>query len=186
MSKTSRGESGENQVIEVLNRIKEPHYLLNNLTFLNKKSDMSHQIDHILIHPHGVFVIETKNYYGEIVYYPSTKEWYKVIRGKKQRIISPLSQNKSHEITLYRLLKGQYKIIPVVVYVRNNAPYMPDDNVINLEDLLLFIDSYPNKKLYSQKEMDNIKVLIERESAHLTTEEHVDNIKILKELRKQK
>lgn len=65
MSKTSRGESGENQVIRVLNKIKEPHYLLNNITILNKKSDMSHQLNHILIHPHGVFVIETKNYYGK-------------------------------------------------------------------------------------------------------------------------
>ena len=51
--------------------------------------------------------------------------------------------------------------------------------------LLLFVDSFPSKKLYSLKEMDNIKNLIEKESIQLTTKEHVDNIKILKELRKQ-
>lgn len=42
MSKVSRGQIGEDIVIDVLNTIKEYHHLLNNVTFLNKKSDMSH------------------------------------------------------------------------------------------------------------------------------------------------
>lgn len=60
MSKRTRGEKGEQLVSSLLETIKEYKYILNDVTFLNKKSEMTHQIDHILIHPHGVFVIETK------------------------------------------------------------------------------------------------------------------------------
>lgn len=66
MSKQSRGDKGEKLVSSLLEGINEYKYVLNDVTFLNKKSEMTHQIDHILIHPHGVFVIETKNYYGNI------------------------------------------------------------------------------------------------------------------------
>ena len=75
MSKLSRGQKGEEIVSDILNSIKEYHHLLNNVTFKNKRSEMTHQIDHILIHPHGVFVIETKNYYGEIIYDEVYKDW---------------------------------------------------------------------------------------------------------------
>ena len=68
MSKISRGEKGEEKVIDVLSNIKEYYHLLNNIVIINSRSEMSHQIDHILIHPHGLFVIETKNYYGDIYY----------------------------------------------------------------------------------------------------------------------
>ena len=60
MSKQSRGDKGESLVRKSLSKIKEYHKVLNDVTFINQKSEMTHQIDHILIHPHGVFVIETK------------------------------------------------------------------------------------------------------------------------------
>ena len=185
MSKISRGQLGEELVIDTLNRIKEYHHLLNNITFINKKSEMTHQIDHILIHSHGVFVIETKNYYGDIIYDNNSKSWYKVIKGTKTRINSPLLQNKSHEISLYRVLSGKYPIISLVVFTKNNAPYFPDDNVINLSDLLLFIDSYPYKKKLTKAEMDKIKEIIEKKSSNVSLKEHVENIEILKTIRKE-
>jgi hypothetical protein len=75
MSKLSRGQKGEEIVSDILNSIKEYHHLLNNVTFKNKRSEMTHQIDHILIHSHGIFVIETKNYFGEIKVDPDKPFW---------------------------------------------------------------------------------------------------------------
>ncbi len=185
MSKESRGAKGEDLVIEELSKIQLYHHLLNNVTLVNPKSGMSHQIDHILIHPHGVFVIETKNYYGEIIY-DEEGRWFKSLRGQRIRIASPLSQNKSHEIALYRALKGQIKPIPVVVYVKNNAPYLPDDNVIDLKDLLFFIECAPYDHEFSPLTMDKIKAAIERESVDVSLSEHVENIRVMKEVRKEK
>ena len=60
-----KGEEGENLIAEILDKDNSYHKLINNLVLLGDNG-VSHQIDHILIRPNGVFVIETKNYYGLI------------------------------------------------------------------------------------------------------------------------
>ena len=94
MSKQSRGDKGEALVKECLESIKDYHQLLNDITFLNKKSEMSHQIDHIFIHPHGVFVIETKNYFGSIIAETGDSYWLKIVKNEQIKISNPLKQNK--------------------------------------------------------------------------------------------
>ena len=185
MSKASRGKLGEKKVSSLLESIPEEHYLFNDVTLINKTSEMSHQIDHILVHPHGLFVIETKNYSGQIIVDPNDGTWYKILRGQKTRISSPLHQNKSHAITLRKALKSQYKPIPVVVFTQNNAPYLPDENVINLDDLLLFIDSYPYPRRYSSKELLDMERLIESIASDVSLKEHLENIKTMKLVKKE-
>lgn len=185
MNKAKKGEQGEKKVISVLDRIKEDHFLLNNVTLVNASSQMSHQIDHVLIHPNGLFVIETKNYSGEITVDPASGKWTKRIRAKTSKISDPLRQNKSHAIALRKALKSRCKPIPVVVFVQNNAPYLPDENIINLDDLLLFIDSYPFEKRYSQEERAELKRLIESMASEVSLKEHLENIKIIKKAKKE-
>ena len=55
MSTKSRGDKGEAFVRKKIAGIKEYHKVINDITFLNEKTEMTHQVDHILIHPHGVF-----------------------------------------------------------------------------------------------------------------------------------
>ena len=185
MSKQSRGDKGEKLVSSLLEGINEYKYVLNDVTFLNKKSEMTHQIDHILIHPHGVFVIETKNYYGNISTVPGETFWIKEVNGEKIKISNPLKQNESHAITMWRILKGEYNVIPVVVFVQNNAPYLGDENVINLDDLLLFIESYPYEHKYQKKTIDKIYKTIHRKISKVTKEEHIENISYLKQIKKE-
>ena len=129
---------------------------------------MSHQIDHILIHPHGVFVIETKNYYGEISTVPGESFWIKNINGKKERIFNPLKQNKNHVKIINKILEKKYEVVSLVVFAKNNAPYLADENVINLEDLLLFIESYPYKELLSKEKIDGICTILKSKSCELS------------------
>lgn len=185
MSKITRGDKGESLVREELEKIKEPHFTINNITFINKKSEMSHQIDHILIHPHGVFVIETKNYYGEIIVDENKPFWIKKVNKEEIKISNPLKQNKSHAITINRILKGEYEIIPVVVFIQNNAPYLGDENVINFNDLLLFISSYPYKHKITRPTMEKIYKKLTKKSSDVTREEHIENISYLKQIKKE-
>lgn len=188
MSKLSRGQKGEELVIKTLGKSKDYFKLLNNVTLINKNSEMSHQIDHIYIHPHGIFIIETKNYYGEILI--NNGIYYRKIDNKLEKIPNPLLQNKSHAVTLNKLIKRKEIIVPVVVYVKNNAPYADNENVINLADLHLFIDSYPYIKELSNAEIDAIYELIKQNSMQISNKEHLENIGFLKavnkELRKEK
>lgn len=185
MSKRSRGEKGEKAVISFLSDLPDYHHVLNDVTLVNASSGMSHQIDHVLLHPHGVFVIETKNYAGTINVNECSGEWWSKIRGKSHRIGNPLRQNKSHAIALRKALKGEVHPVPVVVFVQNNAPYLGDENVINLKDLALFIDSYPYEKTLTPKTLDSLKKKIEEAAVPLSREEHVENIAILKQVRKE-
>ena len=184
MSTKSRGQLGEKKVKDLLKKEKEYHKVLNDVTFVVGKSEMSHQIDHILIHPHGVFVIETKNYFGEIICDTHDSFWLKVVKGKAEKISNPLKQNKSHMIVVSRLLKGKYDVIPVVVFVKNNAPYI-DDNAINMKDLPLFIESYPYKTLLEKKDIDFIYKELKNNKSNLSKAEHLENIGYLKEMKKE-
>ena len=96
MSKISRGNKGEQKVIDILKKDKSFHKVINNATFFSEKSEMSHQIDHILLHTHGVFIIETKNYFGKIVSDTGEPFWFKIVKDKKEIISNPINQNKSH------------------------------------------------------------------------------------------
>ena len=184
MSKVSRGDKGEALVKECLESIDGYHQIINDYTYLNKKSEMSHQIDHIFIHPHGVFVVETKAYFGKIICDTNDSYWIKIVNGEEIKISNPLKQNKSHAYIIQKILKGKYDVIPVVVFTHNNAPYI-DDNAINLSDLPLFISSYPYKKKLNNKDIDSIYKSINRQSSDLSKEEHVENISYLKQIKKE-
>ena len=183
MSKISRGDKGEAIVISYLNKIKDYHHLINDITFVVGKSEMSHQIDHIYIHPHGVFVIETKNYYGEIISDTHDSFWIKKVNGREDKISNPLKQNKSHAVVVNRLLDKKYEIIPVVVFVKNNAPLILDENVINLEDLELFIESHPYQRLLNKNEIDNAYNILINNKSDLSKEEHLENISYVKQMK---
>ena len=88
MSKQSRGDKGEALVKECLESMDGYHHLLNDVTYINKKSEMSHQLDHIFIHPHGVFVVETKNYFGKIISDTHDSYWIKEVKGDLNRTVT--------------------------------------------------------------------------------------------------
>lgn len=54
------------------------------------------QIDHVVVSPFGIFVIETKNYAGWIFGDSNSRYWTQVIYGKKSRFQNPLHQNALH------------------------------------------------------------------------------------------
>ena len=90
MSKISQGNKGEEKVKKVLNSIKEKHVIFNNISFKNERSEMTHQVDHIIIKSNGVFVIETKNYFGKILVSKDGKNWTKIVGNKIEKISSPV------------------------------------------------------------------------------------------------
>ena len=53
-------------------------YVINNLK-LRVDEQKTSQIDHIVINPNGVFIIETKNYSGRIYGQESQLEWTQVL-----------------------------------------------------------------------------------------------------------
>ncbi len=185
MSKKSRGEQGERIVSTLLKSLHPNAKLIDNATFIFGKNDMSHQIDHIYIHPYGIFVFETKNYYGDISTDKTYTNWRRTIRGKAEVLANPLKQNYSHTLLVSHMFKRKYDVIGAIIFVRDNAPYGGDYNLINLKDVPLFIESYPYKMILSKKEIDMIYEHILSQKVDISNKEHVESIGYLKQLNKE-
>ena len=95
----TKGDKGEQIVIDELNKNTDEQYLINNLILLGDNG-ISHQFDHILIRHNGVFVIETKNYYGKIKGTTTDSMWTKTYplkgRTKIEKFHNPIKQNQAH------------------------------------------------------------------------------------------
>ena len=184
MSKKSRGDKGEEKVIALLNKEKSYFKLINNLT-LEGENGMTHQIDHVFINENGVFVLESKSLYGEIIGTLNDTVWIKIIRGKRINIYNPILQNKSHVRIVKKLLGNKVDIISAVIFTLNNAPYFPDENVINLNDLSLFVNEYPYKRKISKNEIDNINNYLLHKESDSSMEDHLSNIQKIKKERNE-
>ena len=66
------------------------------------------QIDHLVVSPYGIFVVETKNYEGFIYGNERDKYWTQVLnKHTKHRFFNPMRQNYGHVKALESLLNIQ-------------------------------------------------------------------------------
>jgi hypothetical protein len=91
---TRIGELGEHKINIQLDQLPKDCKYLSDLLIRNSKSRSGYsQIDHLVISPYGLFVIETKNYNGEIRGARSERYWSVSNRFK---MYNPLMQNYGH------------------------------------------------------------------------------------------
>lgn len=181
-----KGEEGERKVADLLENSKGFHRLINNLV-LTGENGVSHQIDHILINSNGVFVIETKNYYGEITGHEDDSFWirsYYVKRQKKNaKFHNPLKQNQSHIRITKRIIGKNYPIYCFVVFTQNNGDVLGLFNVCNLDSLLKRLSLIVNEKPLKEKEIEAIYQALLANESDINNEQHVSNVKAINQER---
>ena len=93
-----KGRIGEVFVsVAALKRLDPKVYrVFNDLVLPRPDGKGTTQIDHVVVSPFGIFVIETKNYEGWIFGDENSRQWTQVIYGKKSRFQNPLHQNALH------------------------------------------------------------------------------------------
>ena len=74
------------------------------------------QIDHVVVSPFGVFVIETKNMKGWIFGRENDEKWTQVLSGNKYRFQNPLRQNYRHTKCLAEFLKIEHSFFHSIVF----------------------------------------------------------------------
>ncbi len=113
-----KGLIGERRVRKRLRRLPEENYrFLNDITLKGKKG--TSQIDHMVISPYGIFVIETKNYKGWIHGREDSEYWVQTFYKHKTKFRNPIKQNWSHIYAIKENLP-EYKDLPyypVIVFV---------------------------------------------------------------------
>ena len=182
-----KGEEGENLIASILDKDNQYHHLINNLVLLGDNG-VSHQIDHILIRDNGVFVIETKNYYGLIEGKEEDSFWTRsyFVKGKvkKATFHNPLKQNQSHIRAIRKIIGKDYPIYCFVVFVQNNAESLALFSACDARNIMQRINLLTNEKELLKGEIDTINDLLLAKEAYLNTDDHVSNIKNAEKSRK--
>lgn len=108
------GAAGESAVSRLLlKQLDDSWYLINDCVVNNA------QIDHILIGPSGVFVIETKNYKGDVYGGREDHNWTKIRLGRVKTFYNPVKQSKTHAFRLSDILRAgdfDYFVFALVVF----------------------------------------------------------------------
>jgi hypothetical protein len=102
----TKGKIGEQRVAMELDRELQRNSLdyktLNDIMLQTDRGTV--QIDHIVILPWGLLVVETKNFSGWIFGDENSKYWTQVIYNDKHRFYNPIKQNSGHIAVLKRVL----------------------------------------------------------------------------------
>jgi len=171
----TRGKFGENKVKWIIGEtIENKQYVINDLIL--GQSGETTQIDHIVINPRGIFVIETKNYSGKIYGSESQYEWTQVLAygNVKNKLYNPLKQNATHVHHVKKIV-GKLPVYSLVVFVQNNTAHIYANNVIPLSSLRKFLQHGENTLSVEQMKMAYEALLMHR--VEVSRQEHMQNIR---------
>ena len=111
-----RGKRGEQRIFSILKRLPDEYYIWNDIVI--QRNGYSVQIDHVVVSPYGIFVIETKNYTGWIYGNDTSDQWTKNMYGYRYHFGNPVKQNHSHVKALANLFcMSENSFIPIVVFL---------------------------------------------------------------------
>lgn len=115
-----RGFMGEFWVkLELMKLPKDKYITLNDIMI---QDDMgTHQIDHLVLSNFGIFVIETKNYYGLIKGKEFDNKWCQYLGKSRNYFVNPLHQNYGHIKSLSNLLNIDEKYFISIICFSNQA-----------------------------------------------------------------
>ena len=172
------GKAGEFYVKNQIKKLPKDKYLIiNNLMIV--VNNVSYQIDHVIISPYGIFVIETKQYNGYITGSEYDKKWK---QNNKYYINNPIHQNYGHVKALQELLNIEdSKFIPIVcIPSKAKVNIKSKNHVLRIYNLNSTILSYQEKVLDNYNEIYT-KLLKENIKDKEIKREHVKYAKNIKE-----
>jgi hypothetical protein len=108
-----KGAIGEQQVKYTLESLNpELYFILHDLYIPIDNGRKTSQVDHVVLSPKGIFVIETKNYKGWITGAEQSQYWKKTFYQRKDRFNNPIWQNYGHIKALKEYLGEMVENVP--------------------------------------------------------------------------
>lgn len=155
----SGGLQGEKQVIKLLNsKLNDDYYLINGLNLPNGGGD----IDHIVLGKNGIFVLETKNWTGNITC--NGDEWQR--DGKRHIDSSPSRQAKRNILRVKQAIDGSSSLRSLNVWVEGIVVFTnkhatlhlnnPTVSILKLPQLPNYITTYKESNSYSRQQLEAI------------------------------
>ncbi|MDR0372897.1 MAG: NERD domain-containing protein [Nitrososphaerota archaeon] len=164
----SGGWAGEKQVAQHLNStLSDDYYLINDLYLREGGGD----IDHVVLTPGGIFVLETKNWSGNIT--SSGDEWHR--KGKRNFNSSPSRQVKRNVQKIQRIIGSSPVLRSMGIWVegivvltnRHASVHLtnPSVPVLKLQQLPSYITSRGSPRRFSREQLEAIGKEITKQKA---------------------
>ena len=148
-----KGEEGEDEVAEVLKSIGKEFIVLRNINLPRTNKDPV-QIDFLCISNKGIFVIEVKNWLGEITGNYDDEIWHSQINYAFNDQKNPVRQNEWHIDVLKKIIKQNMTYYSIIVFTDR-----ADISWIDKKQNKTYITNinYLNNKIYSIYENSSVK-----------------------------
>lgn len=115
------GRRGERAIKWRLGWLPDDRYaVINDLLFTNYRGSTT-QIDHVVVSPYGIFVIETKNISGKIYGSDNAEKWRRYWRYRDLEFGNPVLQNKAHIDALTNALRNypEARFVSIIAFTTN-------------------------------------------------------------------
>lgn len=168
-------------------------YGLSPFKIIQKKGKMyevvkkSTQLDHLIVSPYGIFVIETKNHKGWVFGDTNGKVWTQVLTGMNNdraygghdhyTFYNPLKQNEGHIVALSQQLKLSRNYMTGMIVFTNPRAFLGNVNCnccYTLDMLYEGVLSY-NNAIWTQKQTEKVILAIEKidTNSYTKAKEHI-------------
>ncbi len=164
------GLKGEAEVAQRLAEdLDNSHYVYNDISV--RSGLRKAQIDHLVVCPKGIFLIETKNWRGRIVGEESEKAWlqYRYPDSPARRVANPVLQNQRHVSVLEAALRSHgapaMAIIPLLVFTARHATLeIPNHQATMLwkAELTDYIRFHQGAETYPEATVDAVLSCLQR------------------------
>ncbi len=157
---TDRGETRVEEVLRNLDSGRSIHHLI------LVHDGQSTEIDHVFIHPNGIFVIETKDFSGMIVGDENQDQWTQIKNNElsERHFQNPIKQNQGHIVALSKTLDplGEFRFQGLVVFAGSGNIHNVKTNekiVTTLSHLKSIIETLCVQRL-TKKEIEAIYLFL--------------------------
>lgn len=181
--KNIKGNVGERRVNKILERLDDSKLLKD---VLLKTENGTTQIDHILIHKKGIFIIETKNFDGWIFGSEKDKYWMQSLYKKKSKFYNPIRQNYGHVKAIEKYLpENRRDVLRSIIVFNNQCSFKKLEvttPVLKIKDLLRYINNIDTKISLTNADIDYFYMIISKNNI-TSEEERKNHLKFVKEKR---
>ncbi|WP_428909770.1 nuclease-related domain-containing protein [Niallia sp. Krafla_26] len=162
-----KGDIGEYKTDIQLSQFPKNYLHISDLLIRNYKSLSGYsQIDHVIITPYGIFVIETKNYQGTVYGGEDRKTWS--VNGKF-KMMNPLKQNYGHIQALIHYIGKEYErtFVSIISFTKRcTFKIDPELRKISSDQLVIYdieLTEFINRKIAVRKLQHNEPLLMQED-----------------------
>lgn len=158
-----KGRIGEKRVSARLRGGLGDGYEILDDVYMPSREGETTQIDHVVVSPCGIFVVETKNWTGWIFGDAQSAKWTQIVHRKKSSFQNPIRQNYRHICELGRNLGIDRSLFISVVAVTGDCTFKTEmpEGVVYSRQAAEYIRSFTRELIKPEQVPEIVSAILE-------------------------